>query len=717
MKLNSFFAMCGVIGVFNDAEAVNKVVSGLEVIKDRGNDGCGVALNSEVVFGKTVSILKGKLNGVGADCVLGHCLHSIVGYVPQPLQGKGLLVANCEIYNWKQFYEKPDVGKRNDSEALLWELDGVGVDDVESVLDRLDGVYAFAYWRDGKVVLCRDIFGVKPLWYSHADGRFAFASERKALDVMGFADAKELNPREILTYDIAADKISFTHRKFFEVSPEVSDDKEKIIETVGALVQAAVKKRQPIQRYGILFSGGVDSTFIAKLCEKQDCVLYSAALESDIEAEDLVYAKKAAEELGMKLKFKTITLDEVEEYLKKVVPLIEDNSVVKVGVALTFYVACDLAQKDGVKVVFSGLGSEELFAGYERHKGAANVNDECLSGLRKMYERDLYRDDVVTMNHNIELRLPFLDKKLAEYALRIPSKFKLDREQNKIILREVASGLGVPDMYAWRRKKAAQYGSRFDKAIEKLAKKRGFSSKSAYLDTFYSRNPSLGVMFSSGKDSAYALWTMMKQNYPVRCLITMKSSNPDSYMFHTPNIDLASLQAKAINVPIVVEETAGEKEKELDDLKRAILRAKLEYGIEGVVTGALYSQYQRERIEKICDSLGLKVFSPLWHMDQEKEMRQLIAEGFEVVLGSVAAEGLDKSWLGRRLSGSDVDKLVALKSKIGLNVAGEGGEFESLVLDGPMFSKRVVVDEVEVVEESENVARWVVKKASLVKKE
>ncbi|MBW2968087.1 diphthine--ammonia ligase, partial [Candidatus Woesearchaeota archaeon] len=510
-------------------------------------------------------------------------------------------------------------------------------------------------------------------------------------------------------------------RGFYLTKPAIRLRKDKIKSDLIGLFVGAVAKRIPDSKFGILFSGGIDSVLIAKVCQELgvEFTCYTAALEPDAggqEADDLVFAKKAAEDLGLELKYKTIKLDEVEKYLKKVVPLIEDNNVVKAGVALTFYVACELARKDKIKVMFSGLGSEELYAGYERHKGAADVNDECLSGLRKMYERDLYRDDVVTMNNNLELRLPFLDRSLAAYSLRIPANLKLSDKQNKIIIREVAKELGVPRRYSERKKKAAQYGSRFDKAIEKLAKKKGLKSKSAYLDRFYSRNPALGVMFSSGKDSAYAMWTMMKQNYPIRCLITMKSRNPDSYMFHTPNIDLASLQARAMQVPIIVEETAGEKEKELADMEIAIVRAKKEYGIEGVVTGALYSQYQRERIEKICDKLGLKIFSPLWHIDQEKEMRQLLEEGFTVCMSSIAAEGLSVKMLGKPLTGKDIDFMVGLRKKIGFNVAGEGGEWESLVLDGPMFKQRIEVIDAEVLAENEITAKWVVKNARLVEK-
>jgi asparagine synthase (glutamine-hydrolysing) len=707
-------AMCGIVGVFNDEEAVRKVAAGLQAIQNRGKDGCGIAYDSKVMYAKNVEELK----TAQTTCALGHVLHSLVGFVPQPIKKRGILAANNEIYNWKELSAKYDITARNDSELIIGMIEKRGFAKINDTLEELDGVYAFAYWEGDNVVLCRDIFGVKPMWYAVDGDRFAFASERKSLDAIGFGDAKELNPREIMIYNTKEKRYKVSQRPFFEVKPETKKGKEEIVEELTGLTLSAVAKRIPDNKFGILFSGGIDSTLIAKICKDlgAEFTCYTAALESDVEAEDLAMAKKVAKEMGFELKTKTIKLEQVESYLRKVVPLIEDNNVVKVGVGLTFYVACELAKKDGIKVIFSGLGSEELFAGYERHKNSSNVNDECLSGLRKIYERDTYRDDVITMNNNLELRLPFLDRKLADYSLKIPAKYKLDDRQNKKIIREVAEKLGVPSEFAQRKKRAAQYGSRFDKAIEKLASKAGMKSKSAYLDRFYSRNPILGVMFSSGKDSCYAMWVMMKQNYPIRCLITLRSKNPDSYMFHTPNIHLAELQSRAMNIPIILQETEGEKEKELDDLRKALERAKKEYGVEGIVTGALYSQYQRERIEKVCDSLGLKIFSPLWHLDQEKEMRQLLEEGFEFIFSSVAAEGLDKSWLGRKMTAKDVDKLVTLNKKVGLNIAGEGGEFESLVIDGPMFKKRIKITDYEIKEESQNTARFVVKKAELENK-
>lgn len=223
----------------------------------------------------------------------------------------------------------------------------------------------------------------------------------------------------------------------------------------------------------------------------------------------------------------------------------------------------------------------------------------------------------------------------------------------------------------------------------------------------------LGVLFSSGKDSSYAAYLASKEHELV-CLITIKSKNKDSYMFHTPNIDLVKFQAKAIGLPLILEETKGEKEKELVDLERAIKRAMDEFKIEGVVTGALFSEYQKSRIEKICSKLGLKVINPLWHKDQEEEMRELVRVGFEVILTAIASDGLDKSWLGRKIDNKMVDELVELNRKNGINISFEGGEAESLTLWCPLFKKKLEIVDSEIIEESENIARLDIKKVRLV---
>ncbi len=738
--------MCGIIGLFNSKEASAKIKDALRAIKNRGRDGYGIADALDFDYKEKIELL--KLHSKEEMNAFGHCLHSIVNYVPQPIvneKTKNRFVVNCEIYNWKELNQTYSLDAKNDAEMLfrLVEKKGKTQKKLIKLLEKIDGTYSFAIWhmKAKKVVIARDILGVKPLCFSteinnNNQSTLAFSSEKKALTCMGFTCIEELNPRKIIVYNIKTKNIRFINRPFFKTVPLIKKDIEEIKKDVLGLTINAISKRIPDQNIGILFSGGIDSTFIAFVCKRLgiEPTLYTAVLDNnngDINKsifmnppEDLVWAERAAKMLNLKLKVNKIRLSQVEEYIKKVVPLIEDSNVVKVGVGLTFYAACELAKKDNIKVIFSGLGSEEIFAGYERHKKSTDINKECVSGLIKIYERDLYRDDVITMNHAIELRLPFLDKKLVEYALRIPVEFKINDSslskgvfRNKIILREVAKHIGIPEEFAERKKKAAQYGSNFDRAIEKLAKQNGFVYKSEYLNTFLDRKiMKLGVLFSSGKDSHYAMHIMQRQNYDIACLITLKSKNKDSFMFHTPNIDITKLQAECLDIPLIEQETSGEKEKELKDLENALKLAKQEHKIQGVVTGAIFSNYQRERIENICDKLGLKIFSPLWHMDQEKEIRALAREGYEVIIGSIAADGLTKQWLGRKIDDKAINELIKLNEKCKINVAGEGGEYESLVLDMPMYKKKIKIIDYDLVMDNECTGRFVVKKAVIVEK-
>jgi asparagine synthase (glutamine-hydrolysing) len=184
-------------------------------------------------------------------------------------------------------------------------------------------------------------------------------------------------------------------------------------------------------------------------------------------------------------------------------------------------------------------------------------------------------------------------------------------------------------------------------------------------------------------------------------------------MFHTPAIELTELQAEAMEMPHIIASTEGEKEKELEDLELAIKAAREKFEFDGVITGALFSEYQSSRIEKICQKLGLKCVNPLWHKNQEEEMQELVDQKFEFIFTAIAADGLNKSWLNKVITVDDLEKLNKLKEKIGSNVAGEGGEFESLVLNCPLFRKKLVIEDFEIQEDGEYVARMIIKKAKL----
>jgi asparagine synthase (glutamine-hydrolysing) len=675
--------MCGIIGSFNNADASKLVKKGIALMKSRGRDGYSICTDSDCSKSKSLAQVKaGKSRNA-----IGHCLHSVVGNVLQPLKSNAIIAANCEIYNWKELKAQYGIAAGNDAELMLRLFEKAGK--VCDAAELLDGDYAFAFWHDGRVILGRDIVGVKPLFYSHSHG-FAFASEKKVLEKLGYHNVIELSPRKFLTYEVDLDRLYFTERSFFTLKPQVDGL------SLEKLFTDAVRKRIPEKKLGLLFSGGLDSTIIALTLKRLGCdfTCYTTVLREKgmKDAEDLEFAKLAAKDLGLKLRVRYLTLKEVPKLLKKIVPIIEDTNVTKVGVALAFYPACELAKKDGIKVMISGLGSEEIFAGYQRHKESSDINKECRSGLLKMYERDLYRDDAITMANSLELRVPFLDRSLVDYALKLPAGMKIDGDRDKIALRELALKLGLNKQFADRKKRAAQYGSRTLSAIQKLTNRQGLGLKADYLRQFYkAHNLRLAALVSGGKDSLYAMHIMHKQNYKIGCLVTIKSKNPDSYMFHTPAIDIVDYQAESLGIPLIKAETSGRKEEELSDLRKALDFAKKRHKIDGVITGALYSTYQRDRVEKICDELGLKIFSPLWHMNQETEMKEILENGFHFILTKIAADGLDRSWLGKQITHSDIVRLARLNKKIGLNVAGEGGEFESLVIDMPMFTRKLKV--------------------------
>jgi len=199
-----------------------------------------------------------------------------------------------------------------------------------------------------------------------------------------------------------------------------------------------------------------------------------------------------------------------------------------------------------------------------------------------------------------------------------------------------------------------------------------------------------GVLFSGGKDSAYSAY-LAKQRDDVVCLITLNPAREDSYMFHFPNTRWTALQAQAAGVPQLFTATEGVKEAELEDLSTALKAAKNEYGIERLYTGALASVYQKSRVDRICSELGIEGCSPLWGIDPQEHLMNLIKHKFEVIVTGVAAYGLDQSWLGRMLDKSMIDDLVRLHEKYHLHIGLEGGEGETFVLDCPMFEKRVEI--------------------------
>ena len=212
----------------------------------------------------------------------------------------------------------------------------------------------------------------------------------------------------------------------------------------------------------------------------------------------------------------------------------------------------------------------------------------------------------------------------------------------------------------------------------------------------------LASLFSGGKDSVYATYLAKEQGNEITCLITIHSQNKESYMFHTPSIEKTNSQAKSMNIPLITQKTKGKKEEELKDLESAIKKAIKKYKIQGIVTGALHSEYQASRIQKICDNLNIKCINPLWHKEEIPYLNELLKNKFKIVIIGVFAYPLNKSWLGRIIDEKFIEEVRTLKEKYKIHPAGEGGEFETFVLDCPLFKKPLKVKSYKDLKEGEN---------------
>jgi ABC transporter with metal-binding/Fe-S-binding domain ATP-binding protein len=212
----------------------------------------------------------------------------------------------------------------------------------------------------------------------------------------------------------------------------------------------------------------------------------------------------------------------------------------------------------------------------------------------------------------------------------------------------------------------------------------------------------LALLLSGGKDSLYAGFLAKKHKHKLTCLITIQSANKASYMFHTPSIQQTERQAEAMAVPIIIKQTAGKKEVELQDLENAIKQAKIKYHIDGIVTGAVKSVYQASRIQEICNKLNIECFSPLWQADELSYLTDLIKNKFKVIITGVFAYPLNQSWLGKQTNKQFINEIKLLHNKYQLSMAGEGGEYETFVLDCPLFKKGLKIKSFKDIKEGEN---------------
>ena len=204
------------------------------------------------------------------------------------------------------------------------------------------------------------------------------------------------------------------------------------------------------------------------------------------------------------------------------------------------------------------------------------------------------------------------------------------------------------------------------------------------------------ALYTGGKDSHFAIIEALRSGHIVKCLITAEPARADSYMFHAVNARWALLHGEAMGIPHYLAGVSGVKEREVEELGEVLARYKRECGAEGVLTGAVASRYQKERVDRLAERLGLVHVAPLWGRDQV-ELLLAEASALEFIIVAVMAMGLDERWLGARISRLEAQKLLELSRKYGFSPVGEGGEFETYVIASPLFrGKRVEILEAEI---------------------
>jgi asparagine synthase (glutamine-hydrolysing) len=371
---------------------------------------------------------------------------------------------------------------------LLAELPGNLERRVKKALPGLDGDYALALGDTDRIVVARDSLGTKPLHYAHNDRFSAFASSKKPLWKIGFDEARPLRAGMLAVLDNG--EVNIKKAWPFRKREVTIKDMPQAVDAYEQALRSAVRKRlartKHLGKLGVLLSGGVDSCLIAKLVRDvasslgMDITLYTAGLP---DSPDVKFAREFAREFDITHQLKILTIHEVEEYIPKVIEAIEDSDFVQVETGIGLYAAIDMANRDGINVLFSGQGPDELWGGYNWYPNV--LGRDGRQGLSRRMWDDFTRADIETLDrenkialaHDIELLFPYLDTEVVNVAMAVASELKVTSKEDhlgKHPHRQLAIKLGVPKKYANRGKFAIQHGTGIHNVLDDIARTNGF---------------------------------------------------------------------------------------------------------------------------------------------------------------------------------------------------------------------------------------------------
>ena len=386
--------------------------------------------------------------------------------------------------------QKPASGSTAEIVAYLLaeRYQGNLVDALKQVSPMLDGEFCLAASDEKQVVLMRDFAGLRPAFYAENNKLFAFASRKTALWEIGLRNVRPLRAGMVASFGkdgIILDEAYPLSKMNIQVT---INDLVEAVDSYCALLKAAVEKRlHKVKRVAALVSGGVDSCLIAKLVSDISAMrgievtTYTAGVEG---ATDIEYAERFAQELGLKHKVRRLSQDEIESYIPRVAAAVEERDFVQIEAGIGVYAAVEMASQDGLKVIFSGQGPDELWGGYSWYPQV--IARDGYDGLLQNMWGDLERADVETfdrenriaMAHGVEKVFPYADIEVVKLAMSVSPRLKITSAEDRVGKhphREAAKKLGLPAQYADRSKDAAQHGTGIHGTLDAIARKNGFT--------------------------------------------------------------------------------------------------------------------------------------------------------------------------------------------------------------------------------------------------
>ncbi len=469
-----------VVSKKNENVAKTAVVM-LKMVEHKDTETFGLASPATVIIGKSIGDLQDK--EPSSPVLIGHAFSKILmSDVPQPIKfHEGTFVFEGRIYSLNTEFS---------SVEFVTEKLNQNLENAEVLIKDFEGGFAFAVAESGRLMAGRDSLGLYPLYYGENTDLAALASERKALWKIGIKQAYSFPPGYIANVDKHGFKFkpakTLVHAKTKQITMQAAAKK------LSSLLRQSVKERVlGLKEVAVAFSGGLDSTIIAFLAKKFGEVhLISVSLKNQPEIEQ---AKKAAEALNLPLHIHLYSEKAVEEVLPKVLWLIEETNPVKTSIGIPVFWTAEEASKMGFRVMLAGQGADELFGGYKRYLndylryGEESVRKTIFNDIAGMYENNFERDSKICNFHNVELRLPFATYQLAKFATSLPLQLKIESPNDmlrKTVLRKVAEDIGLPRFIVKKPKRAIQYATGVNKAIKKLAKEKGYSTREYLQEMF-----------------------------------------------------------------------------------------------------------------------------------------------------------------------------------------------------------------------------------------